>query len=144
VDESYLKLILDELMVNAVKYSPEDSRITIEFATQANSSGNYLLITLENKAKACSKKGHDGQRIVGIPYEQSELVFDLFYTLDAYPTSIPEERWRDGTGLYIARRILSRFGAAIDVANGLDYTAEIPQPIVRVVVRLPITPGGSL
>lgn len=139
VDESYLQMILEELMVNAVKYSPENSRIVVDFGTQANSYGTYLLINVENKAKACSKRGEDGDCIVGIPYEQSELVFDLFYTLDAYSTTIPEERWKDGTGLYIARRILTRFGAAIDVANGLDYTSEIPQPIVRVAVRLPIT-----
>ncbi len=143
LDPEYLKQVLQELLINAVKYSPEESRIVVDFSYQERPDGGFVVITVENEARRSGARDASGEPIVGVPYEQSELIFDLFYTLDAFPTVIPEERWKDGSGLYIARRILKRFGASIDASNGLDYTREIPRPIVRFAVRLPITQGAS-
>jgi DNA-binding response OmpR family regulator len=143
LDRGYLESVLQELFINAVKYSPVGSRIVVDFSFEEKPDGGFLVITVENEAKRSSARDASGEPIIGIPYEQSELVFDLFYTLDAFPTAIPEERWKDGSGLYIARQLLKRFGASIAVANGLDYTRDIPRPIVRFAVRLPITQGAS-
>ncbi len=143
LDPEYLEQVLQELLINAVKYSPEESRIVVDFAYEERPDGGFFVITIENEAHRSSARDASGEPVVGVPYEQSELIFDLFYTLDAFPTAIPEERWKDGSGLYIARRILGRFGASIEASNGLDYTQEIPRPIVRFTVRLPITEGAS-
>ncbi|MFP4431622.1 MAG: response regulator [Spirochaetaceae bacterium] len=143
LDRGYLASVLEELLINAVKYSPGESRIVVDFSYEEKPDGSFLVINVENEAKRSSARDASGEPIIGIPYEQSELIFDLFYTLDAFPTAIPEEQWKDGSGLYIARRLLKRFGASIEVANGLDYTRDIPRPIVRFAVRLPITQGAS-
>lgn len=139
VDSAVFRDILQELVVNAVKFSPEGSRMILEVCEHQNRGPKTLSVTLRNDARDTQTKDRHGKPITGIPYDYAELVFDLFYSIEAFPMEIPQERWRYGTGLYICRRLLHRMGAAIRAANGLDYTGDgPPRPYVQITMELPI------
>jgi DNA-binding response OmpR family regulator len=138
-DSGYLKDIAHELIVNAVKYSPEGSRISLSFDEEVSGDTPVLSLIVRSKPRELSAKDNSGSPIIGIPYDFSELVFDLFYTIEAFPTSIDEERWSDGTGLFVARKLLRRQDGWIRTSNGVDYTGSSPQTFVRFVASLPTT-----
>ncbi|AFG38409.1 hybrid sensor histidine kinase/response regulator [Spirochaeta africana] len=138
IDKVYLKRILHELLVNAIKYSPEGSRLTLSLDVRSDSRGSRLEITIQNRSRAAVARDADGQPVTGIPYDYSETVFDLFYTIDQFPTELPEEEWRTGTGLYVCRKLLKRQGGWIRSGNGTDHTGDAPAPVVRTTITLPI------
>ncbi|THB65274.1 MAG: response regulator [Spirochaetaceae bacterium] len=138
IDKMYLKRIMRELLANAVKFSPPGSRIVLGMDIQTTARGTRLEITVQNHAKPASARDTHGHPIVGIPYDYSEMVFDLFYTIEQFPIEIPEEEWRSGTGLYVCRKLLKRQGAWIRAAGGTDHTGDSPIPVVRVTITLPV------
>ncbi len=138
VDINYLHQIFHELLVNAIKFSPDNSRIVLGMDFQSTERGARLEITVQNEAKTASARGPEGDPIVGIPYDFSEMVFDLFYTIEQFPIEIPEEDWRSGTGLYVCRKLLKRQGGWIRAAGGTDHTGNSPIPVVRVTMTLPV------
>ncbi|MFW5695936.1 MAG: response regulator [Alkalispirochaeta sp.] len=141
VDRRYLEQAVHEVLVNAIKFSPPDGRIVLGFAYNAESP-EYLDITVSNTARATQAVDRDGQPIVGVPYDYSELVFDLFYTIEAFQTSAPDEQWGYGTGLYVVRKLLRRHGGWVSAANGVDYTRGIPETMVRITMSLPLEQEG--
>ena len=141
VDPEYFPRILRELLINAVKYSPVDSRIMTDFELNTTEKGNQLDFTIRNTPKETSAKAQDGSPIRGIPYDYSELVFDLFYTIESFPVYLEEEEWSDGTGLYVARKILRSQNSWIKAVNGVDYTGSSPESFVRFTITLPFTPS---
>ncbi|MFW6252311.1 MAG: response regulator [bacterium] len=136
VDEEYLKRIIHELLVNAVKYSPTGSRVVASVEESTSEPGG-IDITVRNSPKHARARDTSGEHIYGIPYDYSELVFDLFYTIEGFPTELEEEEWGDGTGLYVCRRIIQRMNGRITTANGVDYTGETPDPFIRFTVTIP-------
>lgn len=136
VDEAYLKRIIHELLVNAVKYSPPASRVVACVEASSSHPGG-IDITVRNSPKAARARDTSGERIFGIPYDYSELVFDLFYTIEGFPTALEEEEWGDGTGLYVCRKIVQRMNGCITTGNGVDYTGETPEPFIRFTVTIP-------
>jgi DNA-binding response OmpR family regulator len=136
VDEAYLKRIIHELLVNAVKYSPPGSRVAACVEISSSQAGG-IDITVRNSPKAARARDTSGERIFGIPYDYSELVFDLFYTIEGFPTSLEEEEWGDGTGLYVCRKVIQRMNGCITTGNGVDYTGETPEPFIRFTVTIP-------
>lgn len=144
VDVRYLKKVLRELFINAVKYSPRGSRILVSFEYNRELPGENLDISVSNRPVNRQAKGPNGEAIIGIPYDYSELVFDLFYTIDGYPVHMPEEEWSDGTGLYVARKLIRKHDGWIGAANGVDYTGESPETFVKLTVTLPLGEGGPI
>lgn len=138
VDREYLRRLFHELLVNAVKFSPANSRILVYMDRNGEYEGDYLDIGVRNPAILAQARDREGNPIMGIPYDYSELVFDLFYTIESFPTDIDEEEWSDGTGLYIARKLLRRQNGWIKASNGVDYTGDRPETSVRVVATLPL------
>lgn len=138
IDMTYMRRIVHELLVNAVKYSPEGSRILIGFEPCREAPDTHLDVTVRNTPTAAQARDRDGNRIVGIPYDYTELVFDLFYTIEAFPVTIPEEVWSDGTGLYVVRQLLRRQGAWVKAENGVDYTGDTPETFTKVSITLPV------
>ncbi len=136
VDREYLMRIIHELLVNAVKYSPEGSRILAYTQTSEKEPGG-IDIVVRNSPKLTKARDADGERVRGIPYDYSELVFDLFYTIDGFPTELEEEEWGDGTGLFVCRKLLQRMNGWITTGNGVDYTGDTPEPFIRFTVTLP-------
>lgn len=128
--------ILHELVCNAIKYSPEGSRIAVEWGVVTHGKRPALEFRVSNSARALVSRD-DGSRVVGIPYDFRESVFDLFFTIESFPTYLDDERWRDGTGLFFARRLLARLGGWIEATSGVDYTSGRPEAQVTLVIRLP-------
>ncbi len=138
IDLKYLRDVFHELLVNAVKYSPTDSRILVSLDRNGELAGSYIDIAVRNAATFAQARDREGNPILGIPYDYSELVFDLFYTIESFPTHLDEEKWSDGTGLYVARKLLKRQDGWIKASNGVDYTGDRPETVVRVVATLPL------
>ena len=138
VDMDYTRRIAAELVFNAVKYSPEGSRILLIFEPCRDARSGGLDISVRNMPTAAQARDRQGNRIVGIPYDYTELVFDLFYTIDAFPVNIEGEEWSDGTGLYVVRQLLRRQDAWIRAENGVDYTGDTPETFTKVTITLPV------
>lgn len=139
VDRDKIADILHELVANAVKYSPEGTPIKISSSSYTEHGEEILTVEVSNAARQLQAKEREGGSIIGIPYDYHELIFDLFFTIEAFPEYIPEEEWTDGTGLYIARKIMKRFGGWVAAHSGVDYTWKKPQPMVRVDLRIPLS-----
>ena len=138
VDMEYMRRMAKELVINAVKYSPEESRILLIFEESREVDGRNVDVCVRNAPRKAQARDADGNRIVGVPYEYTELVFDLFYTIESFPVSLEDEEWSDGTGLYVIRKLARRQGGWVKAANGVDYTGGSPQTFVKVSMTLPV------
>ena len=110
-DEAKLHQILSNLVENALKYSPPDTRITIGAA-------------VEPRAVVLSVTDEGG----GIPPEASERVFERFYQVDSSHT---RRQGGTGLGLYICRRMAEAIGARIWLARsdagGSEFRLSVPE-----------------
>jgi signal transduction histidine kinase len=92
-DRDHLEQVLNNLMTNAIKYSPTGGAITIE--VRPDDGGVRMSVTDEG---------------IGIPEQELEAIFGLFYRS-------PDRAARDaagmGLGLYISREIVVRHGGRI-------------------------------
>lgn len=138
VDYPIIKKVIHELLVNAIKYSPDDSEIVLGFERNNKLPGKKIDVIIKNKQKEMGAKNLEGNKIIGIPYEYSELVFDLFYTIEKFPRNIDEEEWINGTGLYICRKIITEHSGWLETTNEIDYTKENNEVNVKFSVTLPI------
>jgi signal transduction histidine kinase len=97
-DRDHLEQVLNNLVTNAIKYSPSGGSITIEVRPDAG--GVRLSVTDEG---------------IGIPEKELEAIFGLFYRS-------PDRAARDaagmGLGLYISREIVVRHGGRIWAESG--------------------------
>lgn len=141
VDRQLILRVVHELLINAVKYSPDGSRIIVYLEENTGADEPTLNIAVRNEPKAGDARDSGGRSIRGIPYQFSELVFDLFYTIESYPIRVPEEEWSDGTGLYLCRKLVRRHNGWVQMNNGVDYTGTVPEPFVRFTVTLPYKRG---
>lgn len=80
IDSDKMTQVLDNIISNAIKYSPEGGKIVL----RAESKRHYLLITVQDEG-------------VGIAYDKLEKIFDRFYRADRART-----RNLGGTGLGLA------------------------------------------
>lgn len=109
-DQTILNDIILELGINSVKYSLPGSKIIIELYIE----GKNIVFSIRNMPNESKE----------ISYDYTELVFDLFYTLEAYTTEHPKEKWPNGTGLYISRELIKRMGGWITCKSVVDYTGK--------------------
>lgn len=110
-DSHVLRSVLENLIENAVKYSPKSS--TVE-------------VSLESAAHTWSVVVSDSGS--GIPEAERERIFERFYR-----SGREEIRERPGTGLglYIVKRLMDRSGGRINVRDraphGSIFTASFPR-----------------
>jgi PAS domain S-box-containing protein len=109
-DEAQLRQVLDNLLDNAVKYSP---------------GGGEIRLGLERADDAVRFSVADSG--LGIPASERERIFEKFYRLDPDMT---EGIGGTGLGLYIARELVRRVGGRIWVEANEDrgsvFYVEIP------------------
>ncbi|MGM9615309.1 MAG: sensor histidine kinase [Oscillospiraceae bacterium] len=109
-DEAMLKQAIRILTDNAVKYSPEGSRITLRAYAEAN--------------EVCVDVQDNG---IGVSREDAARMFDRFYRADAARNS---ETGGSGLGLSIARWIVERHGGSFRVLSyeevGTRITIALP------------------
>ncbi len=139
INKDNLFRICRELLFNSIKYSPENSKIIIFFDVNSIKDKYFLDISFWNNPVEASSADAKGKKVTGIPYEYSENVFDLFYTIDKFPTRIPEEEWSQGIGLYVAREMLKKMNSEIHAQNVVMHTLEKSDPYVKVNILIPLT-----
>src|SRR2546429_898819 len=97
-DRDHLEQVLNNLVTNAIKYSPSGGSITID--VRPDDGGVRLSVTDQG---------------IGIPAEELESIFGLFYRS-------PDRAARDaagmGLGLYISKEIVVRHGGRIWAESG--------------------------
>ena len=92
-DEAKVHQIVSNLVENALKYSPPDTRITVRGAPM----GAGLVVSVEDEGR-------------GIPEEVQDKIFDRFYQVDSSAT---RSVGGTGLGLYICRKMTDAIGGKL-------------------------------
>jgi two-component system sensor histidine kinase KdpD len=110
VDDIRIGEVLTNLVENAVKFSDENTKITID----AHHAGNEIIISVKDEG-------------IGIPPELHEKVFERFFQGNGHKTG---RRKGTGLGLAICRGIVEAHGGKIRVANqngsGTKFSFSLP------------------
>ena len=110
-DAEFLRIVLVNLIENAIKYSGEGARVTIGTCVRD-----------ELGVVSVSDTGP------GIPAGAQRLVFDRFYRLDR---SRSKENGGSGLGLAISQEIVEAHGGTIELASepgqGSTFTVSLPR-----------------
>jgi signal transduction histidine kinase len=102
-DEAKLHQILSNLVENALKYSPPDTRVTVRGARM----GDGIVVSVEDEGR-------------GIPEEAHERIFERFYQVDSSAT---RSVGGTGLGLYICRKLSDALGGRLWLErSGIDGT----------------------
>jgi len=117
-DRLVLRQAIVNLLDNAIKYSPKNTRIVVRIGFSAPSQAS-MDITDEGP---------------GIPYEHQPYVFDRFYRVDQART---REWGGAGLGLAITRWAVEAHGGKIDLASkhGLGTTFHVCLPLAPDALR---------
>ena len=103
-DEGKLHQILSNLVENALKYAPPDTRVTI----RAEAGVNGLVLSVVDEGG-------------GIPAEAQDRIFDRFYQVDQSATRLVGGT---GLGLYICRCMAEAIGGRLWLARSDDAGSE--------------------
>lgn len=95
-DPNRVKQVLNNLINNAIKFTPPHGTVKVAARIYAEDNG-FVCITVEDSGP-------------GIPAEEKEKIFEYLYQLDP---SIDDRRKGLGIGLYICREIVERHGGRI-------------------------------
>ena len=110
-DRDHLEQVLDNLVSNAIKFSPNSSTIDVRLRDQTD----QVHISV-----------HDSG--VGIPPDQLEAVFGLFYQAE---DPVLRRSGGMGLGLYISREIITRHGGRIwaesEPGHGSTFFVALPK-----------------
>lgn len=110
IDPDRIEQILENLLQNAMRYTPGDS--TIDIAIYAK--GKLAVLTIRDHGP-------------GIPVDKLETIFDRYYQLNC--KEVPANGGQ-GMGLAIARRLARVHGGNLYVRNltdgGAEFTLELP------------------
>ena len=111
-DEKALRQLVNILLDNALKYSPEGGSIRLSLEKQ----GKLLKLTVSNPS------------LVPLPEENLDRLFERFYRADPSRNS---QTGGHGIGLSIAKAIVTAHGGQIHASivenNALHITATLPQ-----------------
>jgi signal transduction histidine kinase/putative methionine-R-sulfoxide reductase with GAF domain len=118
-DERRLTRVMDNLLSNALKYSPEDSEVSVRVARQPDGETTAAVFAVRDRG-------------IGIPAEDLPHLFERFRRGRNVPGSVAGS----GVGLASARHIVQSHGGRITVTSregeGSTFT-----------VYLPLAPGGA-
>lgn len=126
----YFNEVITELLINAIKYSEQNTIISVLTSIEAET----LRITVLNKPIKYGNKEPQG-----IKEEYVNLIFEPFFRIEK---SITEESLslNYGLGLTKVKMILQRMNASIQVSNFNDYSGKTPSIKVGFTIVFPISP----
>ncbi len=109
-DRSKIEEVLDNLIGNAVKYSPDGGDVV----TRVDNDENYLRVSVSDSG-------------IGLTEEEQEKIFDQFYR---GATANRAQIQGTGLGLTITKNIIDSHGGEIDVEStegeGTTFTVQLP------------------
>jgi len=109
-DPDKARQVLTNLVDNAVKYSPDGGKVTVEVTVE----GSQLRYAVRDEG-------------LGVPPAEQRRIFEKFYRLDP---DLTRGVGGTGLGLYISRELLGRMGGRIWVessgSGGSTFFAELP------------------
>ncbi|MEK3857514.1 cell wall metabolism sensor histidine kinase WalK [Cytobacillus sp. FSL H8-0458] len=113
IDEDKLTQVLDNIISNALKYSPEGGKVTFSIEEK----DEFIIISVSDQG-------------VGIPKENIEQIFERFYRVDKART---RKLGGTGLGLAIAKEMVEAHGGKIWAASteGKGTTISFSLPYVR-------------
>lgn len=99
-DEARLRQVVDNLLTNAIKYSPAEKNITV--------GGRYtetsVIVFVRDEG-------------VGIPQDQIDKIFDRFFRID---DTLTRRTHGTGLGLFLAKAVIEAHGGSISVKSQVD------------------------
>lgn len=110
-DPQRIEQVLDNLMSNAIKYSPKANKINVDIS----SDGNSVLVSVRDYG-------------VGIPAEKQSRIFERFFRVDDYGKFSGL-----GLGLFISNEITKRHKGKITVKSepGAGSTFTLTLPVMK-------------
>ncbi|TGK36427.1 response regulator [Leptospira gomenensis] len=129
IDRESFRTAFEELIVNAVKYAAEHSKILIYY----NFHNGMLNIYVKNE--------FDPSVLPGVPKEKELLVKQPFYRLAGYVyENFPMETIFSGLGLTIVDIVMRRHSGTFQISNIIDHSiSESPIETVLASVSLPVS-----
>lgn len=113
VDSHMLRMIIDNLLTNAVKYTPDGGKINVS----SDKSLNFYTLTVQDNG-------------VGINDEDKKLLFKQFSRINNTMTSSTNG---SGIGLYLTKELVELHGGTISVVSeagkGSTFTVKIPNSL---------------
>jgi two-component system phosphate regulon sensor histidine kinase PhoR len=134
-DREGLREILDNLIDNAIKYTPEGGSVTVEWREVSGvgcqvSGSEHSESNIQHPASSIQ---HPAIRIavrdtgIGIKPQHQERVFERFYRVDKARS---RELGGTGLGLAIVKHLAQAFGGTVAVdsepGKGSTFTVELP------------------
>ena len=127
IDLQKMRLVFEELLINAYKYSVSSSRIDIF----AHVTGTYFCITFKNEI--------DENSYGGIPPEKEKLVLEPFFRIHPPVEDILEvEKFSLGLGLTVVDFIINKHNGMFFIHNAVDHTGKRRTNCVLAEIFLPI------
>lgn len=120
-DPRLTQIIVHNILTNAVKYTPEDGRLSIEISLEKNASAKDGLKSKGSVLLTVTDTG------CGIPKDQQPHIFTKLFRADNAKEKDPEG---SGLGLYVVKSILDRAGGEIwfesEEGKGSTFYVRIP------------------
>ncbi len=109
-DPGLMEQVVSNLVENAIKYSPQGSKITVSGSV----SGKRVLVSVSDEG-------------IGIPAEKMEHLFERFHTVEDQAVHVAKGM---GLGLYICKAIIEAHKGTIEAASqprkGSRFTFSLP------------------
>jgi len=121
-DRSMLKTIVENLVSNAIKYTPHEGDVDVSFGvTQENQEFGGRKVKQQSLTFTVSDSGY------GIPQDQQGRIFDRLFRAE---NVVDKDIQGTGLGLYIVRLMVMQFGGDIWFASeedkGATFYVSIP------------------
>jgi K+-sensing histidine kinase KdpD len=112
-DAARLERVLDNLLANAIKYSPRGGEILLTVARDEDPSDGSAVLSISDQG-------------VGIPATELDRVFERFYRA----SNVPRQIRGNGIGLAGTRQLVEQHGGSITVEShegvGTTFTVRLP------------------